>query len=98
MLPYFGPPPVPLTWVWLNPFMSPVGSQPELDSLDPTSGPALIIPHGHDGPGIVVPPPSTPMNGSPWFARQELAAVTRAHMPRMAIRPQLMPRIAERAR
>src|ERR1700738_4309369 len=98
MLPYFGPPPVPLTWVWLNPFMSPVGSQPELDSLDPTSGPGLIIPNGNDGPGTVFPPPSTPRNGSTWPARREVAAVTRTHIPTVAIRVQLIPRMDERAR
>src|ERR1700732_4696597 len=78
--------------------MSPVGSQPELDSLDPTSGPGLIIPNGNDGPGIVFPPPSTPRNGSTWFARRESAAVARAHIHRMALRLQLIPRIVERAR
>ncbi len=56
MLPYFGPPPVPLTWVWLKPRMSPLVFHPALSSLLPPtmSGPGLIIPKGTTGPGKYV--------------------------------------------
>ena len=69
ILPYLHPPPVPLTWTWLNPCMLPVGSQPAFQSLFPQSGPSLTIPKGTQGPGKTFPPPSTPIYGSTYLDR-----------------------------
>ena len=64
MLPYFCPPPVPLTCVCEKPVTtSGIGAQPALGSTV-QSGPGLHIPKGIDGPGNVRPTPTLPMRGS----------------------------------
>src|SRR5271157_2698355 len=66
MLPYFAPPPVPLTCVWLNPRMSPRAAHPEFSSFSPASisGPGFAIPNGTLGPTKTFPPASAPRKGS----------------------------------
>ena len=69
MLPYFCPPPVPLTWVCEKPSTGiGIGAQPALGWFDdrpsPQSGPGFTMPKGMDGPGNVRPTPTLPMRGS----------------------------------
>ena len=64
MLPYFCPPPVPLTCVCENPNTGTgIGAQPAFGST-PQSGPGFTIPNGMHGPGKVRPTPTLPMRGS----------------------------------
>ena len=69
MLPYFCPPPVPLTWVCEKPFTaSGIGAQPAL-GIDTPSGPGFTIPKGAHGPIKVRPTPTLPMRGSTYELR-----------------------------
>ncbi len=65
-LPYFCPPPVPLTCVCEKPLTaSGMGAQPAL-GIERQSGPGFTMPKGMDGPMNVRPNPSLPMRGSTW--------------------------------
>lgn len=83
MLPYFCPPPVPLTCVCEKPVTtSGIGAQPAL-GFTVQSGPGLHMPKGIDGPGKVRPTPSLPIRGSTYCqtcARQSVAVSSQSNM------------------
>src|ERR1039457_953337 len=56
-------PPVPLTWVWLNPMILPEDAQPFVSPWV-VSGLSSTKPNGTAAPGTVPPPLSAPINGS----------------------------------
>ena len=81
MLPYFCPPPVPLTWVCEKPVTtSGIGAHPAL-GFTVQSGPGLHRPKGIDGPGKVRPTPSLPMRGSTYCHTCAIMATEATVMP-----------------
>jgi hypothetical protein len=82
-LPYLLPPPVPLTWVWLNPMIRPSGLYPDetgsAKSKSVVSGLGRAKPNGTLGPGTVLPPPAVPTSGS--TSARRLAAPALSALP-----------------
>ena len=87
ILPYFCPPPVPLTCVCEKPVTgSGIDAHPAFGNT-PQSGPGFTMPKGMQGPGNVRPTPTDPIFGSTYFQFWADTVIPRRKQQTVTINP-----------